>query len=412
MREGDVQLSLATARVTAVLLLLGLPLASGWLAGFPAGFAELPPRTVYIHPPAFSAILYGLLVGMLVMAGVFFLRPQLLGFDSRQASVFTAFDWAIAPGVRGRFPLWGWAGSVLIALSWPAAWFRPEWLGPVTDHTFFPLWLGYILTLDALIHYRTGTSPAAARPVAWLAWFPASAATWWYFELLNRFIQNWLYLGVDQFTPLRYILGSTLAFSTVIPSVLTTAALLGTFGRFRHGFVYKTPPTGAHRPWWALVVIGASGLALIPWFPVTLFALIWLAPLLVVSGLLELTGRATGPGHLLRGDWGPVATLAAAALVCGVFWELWNIHAMPKWIYQVPWLNRFKLFEMPLVGYLGYLPFGPTCWAFWLLLSASRRSAPEAPRAGKSRLKGIGASASWTTTNPASDSENDSNSPS
>ena len=29
----------------------------------------------------------------------------------------------------------------------------------------------------------------------------------------------------------------------------------------------------------------------------------------------------------------------------------------PKWIYHVPWASEPKLFEMPLLGYLGYLPF-------------------------------------------------------
>jgi len=83
---------------------------------------------------------------------------------------------------------------------------------------------------------------------------------------------------------------------------------------------------------------------------------------------LLLIGLPPGVGHMLRGDRGPVMILAAAALVCGPFWEFWNFRAMPKWIYPVPWLDRLKLFEMPLVGYLGYLPSGPACWALWLLL--------------------------------------------
>lgn len=46
------------------------------------------------------------------------------------------------------------------------------------------------------------------------------------------------------------------------------------------------------------------------------------------------------------------------ALVCGVFWELWNWHAYPKWVYDTPGWDFWHVFEMPLFGYLGYLPFG------------------------------------------------------
>ena len=50
-----------------------------------------------------------------------------------------------------------------------------------------------------------------------------------------------------------------------------------------------------------------------------------------------------------------------AALACGFFWELWNWHSLAKWIYTVPYVDRWHGFEMPLLGYAGYLPFGVTC---------------------------------------------------
>jgi len=67
-------------------------------------------------------------------------------------------------------------------------------------------------------------------------------------------------------------------------------------------------------------------------------------------------------------DWRMVIALFAAALICGVFWEMWNIHSWPKWIYIFPYLNAWKIFEMPLAGYLGYLPFGLEVWAATALL--------------------------------------------
>jgi hypothetical protein len=40
---------------------------------------------------------------------------------------------------------------------------------------------------------------------------------------------------------------------------------------------------------------------------------------------------------------------------------MWNYYSQAKWIYTVPYVNRFKIFEMPILGYAGYLPFGLEC---------------------------------------------------
>jgi len=371
-------MNLETTRALAALLLLGLPLVAGSIAGFPAGFAELPASAFHLDLPQYSPFVYALFT--VAMAGIIalYLFPRALGFNGAGDSDFRAFEWAFAPRAGHRFPAWGWLGAGLIGVAWPLAWLHPDWLGPAADHTFVPLWLGYVLTVDGLVFWRAGASPLTRYRWVWLAWFPASALAWWYFELLNRFIQNWLYIGVEDFSTPRYVLGSTAAFSTVIPAVLTTASLLSTFQGFRRRFLLSARRRAADHSrnggnaWWIAVAAGGGGLVLMPWYPITLFPLIWLAPWLILVGLLERAGLATGVGHMLRGDWGPAATLAAAAVVCGFFWELWNFYSMPKWVYQIPWVNRFKLFEMPIVGYLGYLPFGPACWAFWLLIGPGR----------------------------------------
>ena len=47
----------------------------------------------------------------------------------------------------------------------------------------------------------------------------------------------------------------------------------------------------------------------------------------------------------------------AAGLVCGLFWEGCNFGAGSKWIYTLPYWNFGRLFEMPALGFLGFLPF-------------------------------------------------------
>ena len=60
-----------------------------------------------------------------------------------------------------------------------------------------------------------------------------------------------------------------------------------------------------------------------------------------------------------EGRWDTVLVLFAAGLICGWFWELWNVFSMPKWIYQVPFVGWLKLFEMPILGYGGYSAVRP-----------------------------------------------------
>ena len=41
---------------------------------------------------------------------------------------------------------------------------------------------------------------------------------------------------------------------------------------------------------------------------------------------------------------------------------------LPKWIYHVPYVGVAKVFEMPLLGYLGYFPFAMELWLLAHLL--------------------------------------------
>jgi hypothetical protein len=102
-------------------------------------------------------------------------------------------------------------------------------------------------------------------------------------------------------------------------------------------------------------------LAAIGLWPDELFAMLWLAPLLVLAGLQKLAVGESLFAPLARGDGRPVLLPALAALVCGFFWELWNWGSAAQWHYSVPYVQGLSIFEMPLLGYAGYLPFGVEC---------------------------------------------------
>ena len=119
-----------------------------------------------------------------------------------------------------KWPVHGWLGLGLVVVFWILNW---SLSGLRTHWAFLPLWLGYCLTVDALVVWRKGTSMATRNPSGYVLLFFISSPGWWLFELLNLRSQNWEYVGAEYFTNLQYFLLCSLSFSTVIPAVFGTA---------------------------------------------------------------------------------------------------------------------------------------------------------------------------------------------
>jgi hypothetical protein len=119
---------------------------------------------------------------------------------------------------------------------------------------------------------------------------------------------------------------------------------------------------------WGLLIIAGAGLAGIGVWPDRLFALVWVAPLLLITAVQMITAEETIFSRLEQGDGASLWLAALAALVCGFCWEMWNYKSLAHWEYAIPSVHRFKLFEMPLLGYAGYLPFGLEGLAVILML--------------------------------------------
>jgi len=197
------------------------------------------------------------------------------------------------------------------------------------------------------------------RPGFFLLLFPASAAFWWFFEYLNRFVQNWHYVGVV-FSAWEYFWYATLPFSTVLPSVLGAREWILAFGWVEKGIAWFFPVSVSkpNIPAWFFLVVSGAGLAGIGVWPDYLFPLLWVSPLLIIVSLQVIMGERHILSGMNAGDWRLVVSSAMSALLCGFFWEMWNFFSLAKWEYTVPFVNRYRLFEMPALGYAGYLPFG------------------------------------------------------
>lgn len=262
------------------------------------------------------------------------------------------------------FPIHGRVGLILAVVFWILNWTLP---GPRTHWGFFPLWLGYCLTIDGLVFRRTGTSLLTRSMPKYIGLFLISAPVWWLFEALNLRTQNWIYFGAGQFTPLEYAFWTTLSFTTVIPAVFGSAELMASFpfvNRFKHGPVIRTDK----RTTVSFFILGWIMLALMLIWPLIFFPFIWISVYFILEPVNVWLGHRSLAEWTEKGDWRPVISLWLGVLLTAFFWEMWNYLSYPKWLYQVPWGNWFRVFEMPLLGYGGYLPFALELYALYHLI--------------------------------------------
>jgi len=278
----------------------------------------------------------------------------------------TGSDHGTAWLARRRLPAYGWLGLGLTGVFWALNWGLD---GMRTHWGFFPMWLGYCLTVDALVVARKGTSLLRRSVPGYVGLFLVSMPAWWLFELANERTRNWVYLSDGSIVGLRYFVLASLSFSTVIPAVFGTAELAGTWSWIRR--IGGGPRLEARWP----VLAGMAGCGLLmavlvlAW-PRYFFPCVWTAGFLIVEPLNAMLGHRSLLDQTGRGEWRGVVALCVGCLVCGWFWEMWNYWSFPKWEYHVPWVGWCHVFEMPLLGYGGYLPFALELHALYHLFVA------------------------------------------
>lgn len=264
--------------------------------------------------------------------------------------------------VAKRLPLHGWIGLLLVAVFWGLNWGLP---GLRTQWAFFPLWLGFCLLIDALVFQRTGTSLLTRSRNRYIGLFLASAPLWWLFELANSRLQNWHYNGAESFTILQFWFWATLNFTIVVPAVFEAAELFRSFfkGPVKGPVIRPTKITTL-----ALFFLGVGMLTLMVVWPRIFFPFIWFSFYFILEPVNLWLGNRSLAEWIEHGNWQPVLTLWMGVLLTAFFWEMWNYLSYPKWVYHVAWGGGWHLFEMPLLGYGGYLPFSLEIFAMYHFL--------------------------------------------
>jgi len=266
-----------------------------------------------------------------------------------------------------RLPEYGWAGLATMAISEVGMLAGVEPFA--TFHT--PIaWTGYILFVDGLVWRARADSWLQSSPAEFLFLAVFSVPLWLVFEFYNLFIENWHYVGLPE-SPGPRLLGYAWSFATIWPAIFETGDLVSVVRDRRAPPGRLAEPTRRRIGWlgWLSMAAGALMLA----WPLARPSPYLAAP--VFLGFIFLLDPINGRfgGRTLVCDFGfgrcrRGLNLAIAGLICGLLWEFWNYWATAKWVYTVPIMADWKLFEMPLAGYLGFPAFALECFTMYTLV--------------------------------------------
>jgi len=218
-------------------------------------------------------------------------------------------------------------------------------------------WWSYIIFSDAWLSRRAPHRGSLLRNREAPRLLGLSIVIWVSFEIYNFRLNNWHYLEIPADTTTRWA-GYGLAYSTVLPGIFITWNLL------KDLTLSAVPGSGKRLPSYlpGALLWGGLTASVLPWiWPRYCFPLVWLGPTAFFAAInYRLGGEGIltdvelhGPGRLCR--------LLGAGAICGFAWELWNFWARSKWVYDIPYFDWLHLFEMPLAGFLGFLPFALEC---------------------------------------------------
>ena len=234
-------------------------------------------------------------------------------------------------------------------------------------------WVGFLLAADGLLEVlrrrrdagsRNVGSPVRSRSRRFTIALVTSVGVWLFFDWVNfYFINAWAYHGFEPLGRLHQTTAKLIAFAAISPAMFLAAELYRQLGlnRCRGGGV------AISRPWQIVMLLAGLAALAFPFLiqrPIGCLTL-WVCLVLLLDPINHWLGAPSLIRDWSSGRWGRTLALMAGGLTCGFFWEFWNYWAAAKWTYTLPFLGplqEIKLFEMPLAGFGGFLPFGLECW--------------------------------------------------
>jgi hypothetical protein len=177
--------------------------------------------------------------------------------------------------------------------------------------------LGCSLLFNHLVHRFTSNNPLSAQRNYFLSMAAASAILGWLLAYLNLFTHNWM--PQQQHNMLIQLLLYTPLFALLAPTILLTRSLLSTLPGILKLLKLNIaiPATNNEITIFTLIPLILIGLVGGAIWPIELFWLIWLAPLLLLLSLQLLWNEDTIFTNLKNGDWSRIICTVLAGIIVG-----------------------------------------------------------------------------------------------
>jgi hypothetical protein len=365
-----------TLALIVLLPLLGIEIK--YKDHLPPDFFKFP-MTDYIEKASFS---WGVFIGFALFCSfiaLFLLFPQWFGFKKVTVTVQEP-----TMGQK-KWPVWFWIGATLLLVALFFMWGKFERPKLIVNWALIPLFWGAVLLVDGIVFYLSrGNSILNTKPNTLIAIAVCSIGGWAFFEYLNFFVnENWYYPSGNKIRNEQFIIYSLMGSSGLLTIVFEVYTLLMCFKPLAAKYTHGPKLNISKRGWLVIYIASLVIMFLISIFPDQLFFILWLGPLFAMLAVLSLHDIWTPITPILKtGNWAPLVLICLAYLIQGFFYEGWNYFSATHladgstisnnpgfWRYSVPYVDKFHVFEMPLLGYFGYLPFGLFCWAAWLVFA-------------------------------------------
>jgi len=165
--------------------------------------------------------------------------------------------------------------------------------------------------------------------------------------------------------PLRW-LGYGLAFASVIPALQELSTLFQTLLKDKRIPFPRLKTTEPALD--GLMVLGFILLTLCVVFPHLFFPFVWLGFIFLLEPVNYRLGLESLLAEAKKQNGNRILCWLLAGLTAGVLWEALNYWAGSHWEYTIPYLNFCRIFQMPVFGYGGFLPFAIEVFAMYSFL--------------------------------------------
>lgn len=264
------------------------------------------------------------------------------------------------------FPIHGIIGIFFLILS---EFLLFKKIDPFYSWFYCFAWWSYILVIDAIIYRLKGNSLIVNRTKEFFLMIPWSVFIWLIFEAANLTLKNWYYINLPNFIIERW-LGYAIAYGTVLPGIFETTEFLETISVFKKIRIKRIilSEKGHH----VFILLGVLCLVFSVTIPKFFFPLIWVGFIFLLEPFNYRYGGRSLIKDLEDGNPRKIYLLLFAGLICGLLWEFWNFWSNSKWIYTVPFFEKIKGFEMPVLGFLGFPPFAIQVYVMYNFISLFR----------------------------------------